>query len=641
RRGRRALALLAVWTLPSLCFLALTAGFYRHWRIEVPARLPPSATAAIMTTLRTALDGGAVREPDDPALGRPLPHGGPVAVTVYLASGKAAARVDGHGATIALATRDAAQQLAQHAAGLPADERDRARIVVDVVVGRGPLERDDPLLKLAALQPGVDGLEATATMHDGREATYLLAPCELVAGGLLGKTQVSKAMPEVGTGVDFDRADRLIAERAQLLPRAWTELPRRYRRVRTDAFVEPPGHQGAPLPLYRCLPPGPDVTPDNLERQALEGARYLVAHLGPNGRYVYEQNLTTGQGTDPLRGGAYSLPRHAGTTYFLAEAYRITRAAWLREPIERAFAHLDTLIEASTCKGLLRDGTRFACIADRGERRPGLGNTALAVVALVEYQRATGDTRYLDLATRLGAFILMMQRPDGSFRHIYDLDQQRPSEKEHLLYFSGEAALAMARMYTITGDDRYARSAERALDSLVGAYDSLVGGFVYGEEHWTCITAEALWPRVAKQKYLDFCLGLTRFWGEAQPGPGDYPDDQDLLGAQMVTPFLMPQNTPAGSHSEASISTYLLARHMGHLEPALRTQILATLHYLLRQQIRPDSDFTMSSAAHADGGMPGNPVDRTVRIDYVQHTCSAMLRGVELAREVPRSPAYP
>jgi len=32
---------------------------------------------------------------------------------------------------------------------------------------------------------------------------------------------------------------------------------------------------------------------------------------------------------------------------------------------------------------------------------------------------------------------------------------------------------------------------------------------------------------------------------------------------------------------------------------------------------------------------------RTVRIDYVQHVCSAMLRGIELAREVPRTPAYP
>jgi hypothetical protein len=29
------------------------------------------------------------------------------------------------------------------------------------------------------------------------------------------------------------------------------------------------------------------------------------------------------------------------------------------------------------------------------------------------------------------------------------------------------------------------------------------------------------------------------------------------------------------------------------------------------------------------GGMPGSPIDRTVRIDYVQHVCSAMIRASE------------
>jgi hypothetical protein len=65
------------------------------------------------------------------------------------------------------------------------------------------------------------------------------------------------------------------------------------------------------------------------------------------------------------------------------------------------------------------------------------------------------------------------------------------------------------------------------------------------------------------------------------------------------------------------------------------------LHYLLRQQIREDNDHAVVAVARGRGGVPANPTDRTVRIDFVQHVCSAMLRGVELAREVPRTPAYP
>jgi hypothetical protein len=640
--SRRAPALVAVWTVPSLVFLVFTWINYAAWRIEVPPRLDDGARAAVMASLRDALDRGLVAAPVHPALARRLPRGGPVAVTVYV-DGQPLGRVDGYGQTIALATRAAAAQLVTHrAAKLTEPWRARARIKVDVVVGRGPIDREQWPLTLVALHPGLEGLAVTLPDPPaGVAGELMLLPDDMFLRGLLARKPISRDIPDVGMGVELEKADRILHESVGLGPKAWAALDRRYARVRTDAFVERPGHDGPPLPLTRGLPPGPPVTADVLEAAALEGARYLVAHLGPNGRYVYEQNLTTGAATDPLKGGAYSLPRHAGTTYFLAEAYRLTQASWLREPIERAFAHLDDLLEASTCQGTLPDGARFACVADRGERRPVLGSTALAVVALAEYQRATGDRRYLDMATRLSAFILMMQRPDGSFRHVYELKTRTPSEKEKLLYFSGEAALAMARMYAVTGDERYAVSAEKALDWLVDWYDFFVGGFIYGEEHWTCIASEALWPRVAKPKWLAFCNGLARFWGSAQPWPGDHPDQGDLAGAHMVTPFLMPHNTPAGSHSEASISTYLLGRHLGRPEPWLRTQILATLHYLLRQQIRADNDFAVVAGARGLGGVPGSPVDRMVRIDYVQHVCSAMLRGVELAREVPRSPAYP
>lgn len=653
---RRALALVAVWTGPSLVFLALTWWFYGTWRIDVPPPLDAAGRAAVMAPLRAALDGATAPAPV--GLARRLPGRGPVVVTAYL-GGARVARLEARGDTLAQAVSAAAVALAADpVARRPAEERARIRLKVDVVVGRGPMERDHWLFRLAALHPGLEGLSVTTTDPSGSAVEHLLLPDEMFLEGLLGKKPIAKTMPDVGMGVELEKADRLLATRVGLGPKAWLALARRYQRFRTDAFVEPPrgaavsvgasagdvssvGSAVVPLPLERGVPPGPPVAADTLEDAGLAGARYLIAHLAPNGRYVYEQNLTTGQATDPLRGGAYSMPRHAGTTYFLAEAYRLTGRDWLREPIERAFAHLDELINASTCKGTLPDGAAFACVADRGERRPVLGSTALAVVALAEYQRATGSTRYLPLATRLSAFLLMMQRPDGSFRHVYDLGKREASEKEMLLYFSGEAALALARMYAVTGNERYAVAAEKALDWLVGWYDFFVGGFLYGEEHWTCIAAEALWPRVAKDSYLDFCNGLTRFWGNTQVWPGDHPDQEDLVGAQMVTPFIMPQNTPAGSHSEASLSTYLLGRHMGRPDPALRRQILATLHYLLRQQIRPDSAFAVLDVARGQGGLPGNPVDRTVRIDFVQHVCSAMLRGKELAHELPHQPAYP
>jgi hypothetical protein len=154
-----------------------------------------------------------------------------------------------------------------------------------------------------------------------------------------------------------------------------------------------------------------------------------------------------------------------------------------------------------------------------------------------------------------------------------------------------------------------------------------MGGFFYGEEHWTCIAAEAIWPVVQKPKYEAFCNGYGAFLRAQQPEVGDHPDEDDLAGAYNVTPFVVPYNTPAGSRTEAMISAYLLGVYHGDPDPEIRGQIALALQYVLGQQVRPDSDF--DAVGPADGAIPGTPIDRSVRIDYVQHVCSAMIRASE------------
>ncbi|MGE3544653.1 MAG: hypothetical protein AB7L28_12000, partial [Kofleriaceae bacterium] len=333
-------------------------------------------------------------------------------------------------------------------------------------------------------------------------------------------------------------------------------------------------------------------------------------------------------GTPPTASrGAYSMPRHAGTTYFLAELYRITKEPWLREPIERAFAHLAELMSSGRCATTLPDGSEIDCVLDKTEGTASLGSTALTVVALAEYQRATGDARYLPTAKKLAGFLLYMQRPDGSFRHRYNPTTKAPNETDQLLYYSGEAALALARMHVITGDPVYAKAAEAGLDWLVEWYDFFVGGFLYGEEHWTCIAAEALWPSAKNPRYREFCHGYGAFLRDQQAVHGERRDHEDLAGSYQATPFVVPSNTPAGSRSEAMISAYLLGRYHGQPDIRVRRQVEAALQYLLGQQIRPENDFNVVGSAQ--GGMPKNPIDRTVRIDYVQHVCSAMIRASE------------
>ena len=112
---------------------------------------------------------------------------------------------------------------------------------------------------------------------------------------------------------------------------------------------------------------------------------------------------------------------------------------------------------------------------------------------------------------------------------------------------------------------------------------------------------------------------------------GEHPDQDDFVGAYNFTSFVPPYNTPAGSRTEAMISSYLLGTYHGTPDAAVRGQIAAALQYTLGQQIRVESDFNVVGPGL--GGMPGSPIDRTVRIDYVQHVCSAMIRSIDLLDE--------
>lgn len=643
-RWRRRVGLIALWVLPSAILLQLSWCVYSSYRIRVPERLGPQQRAAIVAHLRSTLEGtGATTPAELPALpNRSLPDEGPLIVSVWY-QGRSVVRIDAYGRTVATATREAQSRLSadQRVAALTAEARREARIKVDVVVGRAELMRPSSrlsrlisgflgmdILPTVAAHAGVDGIGVT--LHGRTHA--LLLPDELVRARLVSAKNPIKRVPELKVGLDLDRIDAQLARWAGVPMGAFEHADRVYWRFRTDSFVEQPldRRPAPPLPLYRGLPPRPELTAKNLRAAALAGARYLVAHLADSGRYIYEQDLTSGTATDPEKPYPYSIPRHAGTTYFLAQLYRITGEEFLREPIERAFAHLRDLVEAGGCAGTTPEGAPFECVVDRGQKVASLGSAALAVVALVEYRRATKDPRYDELARHLAEWILYMQKPSGDFCHRYDIVNQQRDEKTQLLYFSGEAALAMVQMHLVTGEERYLRSAERALDYLVSWYDFFVGGFIFGQEHWTCIAAEAAWPALEHDRYRKFCDHYAKFLRMQQVREGDFPDQPDVVGAYNVSPFVLPNNTPSGSQSEAMISAYLLGVHHGKPNPKILAQIMRAMRYVLGQQIREESAWDVSPKARGIGAVPGSPIDRKVRIDYVQHVCSAMIRASEL-----------
>jgi hypothetical protein len=509
-----------------------------------------------------------------------------------------------------------------------------ARIKVDVLLARGRLlQWPEPLFALG-LVPGLDGVGVTVGDRD----VYLL-PDELMLADALASRQPLAAL-DFELGANKDRIDELLAKQLGLDDNAFARADKKYFRFRTDGFIES-ADRAAVLPVMRGNTPGPSPTKENLRAGAIAGGRYLLRHLYDDGRFGYEYTPSTDK--DEAYGLDYSLPRHAGGAYFLAQIFGATRDDAFRAGSSRALDFLAAR-QPDACNKPER-----ACVANRESRYADLGTTAMSLLAVVEYESATGDRALLPWARRLAGFLLYMQKPDGDFCHVFDPIVDRRDEKTKMLYFSGEAAFALAKLVALLGpgDADYARfvgALDRGLDYLTGAqYAFLAGQFYFGEDHWTCMAADAGWDALSpahRERYADFCDAFAAFLRRTQFQAGEpvVAAQPDFLGAYGFSPFLPPHATPVGSRSETTISTYLMRQRRGRDAKSddrnggreTLEQIRLGMQFLLAHQIRDDDAYLMANADAARGGFLMSDVKRYIRIDFVQHSCSAMLRAIPL-----------
>jgi hypothetical protein len=459
-----------------------------------------------------------------------------------------------------------------------------ATLVYESVVAEGPVVMHPDAALALSFVAGRDGVMAT---FDGR--TEYVTPDDLLARQAYGK---EIQWPAVGlrAGVDVPVLWALLSDRFGV---PVYDLSRRVRLCRIRVVRSIPGD-----------PPAPGA--------AVGAGRFLARGVNAEGHFRYLIDAPTNR---TLAG--YDWPRHAGATYYLAQVAALSGDAEVGSAALRA-------------AGWMRDHAVTHCGAARcigSERVVDVGATSLAVVAFVEIARTKLDPTYALVVPALTAFLRDQQRPDGDFMHEYDRESQRPIDIQ-LIYYTGEAALALSRAHALLGDARDVEAASRALAYLVGPGWSFFGSrYYFGEEHWTCQAMDDLWERSPNPAALDFCLRWHAFGRRVQYAAGDTPYDAE--GAYGVGPLVPPQLTPAGSRSEAALATLDVARKAGvdegELGP-LEAQIRRSIAMLLRHQFHPGPRHLLADPAAVEGAMPASEVDWQLRIDFVQHTGGALIR---------------
>lgn len=652
-----------------LCLAAIYYGVY--WWAYMPAheRLPAPARAEAMALLQAARDSKAPlpQGPQHSALKRKVR--GPIFVKLHLRGNLPFEYRSGSPVVIWDAVRAAALELRASADVSALSEPDRrlSRFKIDIAHGRAPIVTKPEILFAISVVPGVDGLGVKA---GGR--TAYLDPDESLRRGLVTGYQPFKFVKEFKAGLHIGEVNEYLGRQLGMWQDGrYPKASKTYFRFRTEGFVEAPwarGKRGGLLPVYRGNTPPPKFNRQAVIDACVAGGNYILrqlmqrrarvpmriamrkgsrpklhAHiLGPDWRLrTHRKRLGLGQFkyiyyplTDNYDVGGYSLPRHAGTTYALALLYGKLKGrpgvspeqlSKFGDGARTAIRYLANMVRRGRCRHAERG---YVCVS-RG-RYTDLGSSALPLVAIMEYQRQTGDRQYEDLGRHLANFLLYMQKSDGEFCHRYDVEGAQKLCKHKLLYYSGEAALALALAYDQLRDERYRKATRKALDYLTGEnYWPLTLKFLFGEDHWTCIAAEAAWPHIKRKHYAQFCYEFASFQRRQQFFAREKAVF-DYEGGYGITPFFPPHLTPAGSRTEAMVSAYDLSRHRRETRHVIGSQIVRAFRYIVRHQVRLGNSYLFVKPRYAIGAIRKSPIKYEVRIDYVQHTIAAMVRALDL-----------
>ncbi|NDL71053.1 UDP-N-acetylmuramoyl-tripeptide--D-alanyl-D-alanine ligase [Vreelandella alkaliphila] len=242
----------------------------------------------------------------------------------------------------------------------------------------------------------------------------------------------------------------------------------------------------------RATPPLTAVSTGELIARS---TRFLGKQVSQDGRYVY--------GYFPCfdrRINTYNSLRHASSTYALLEGYEACAEQALLSHEE-----LDVLRQqiASALSGLCsqfvihRQGAAY--VVDVGDIIK-LGANAVAILALVKYHQVTGDDRYAELADALALGISRMQETDGSFVHVLNAADLSVKEKTRIIYYDGEAAFALMRLYDHTRDSRWLACVVKAFDYFIAS------GHENAHDHWLAYCSNELVTHCPERKYFAFAV---------------------------------------------------------------------------------------------------------------------------------------
>ncbi len=337
----------------------------------------------------------------------------------------------------------------------------------------------------------------------------------------------------------------------------------------------------------------------------------------------------------------YNIVRHAGAAFALC-AHRRLVGGERASPAHNDFTAGNKAL--AYIKQISVKDPRFGFVYVPDGKRIKLGAAALSLVAFCERERAGGDESNRDVMKGLARFILNQQTPQGEFLSHYDAEKGKPVKKFISLYYPGEALLGLLRLYKLTGkkDKQLLEACHRGAKYLIKFEDAQLMAHInkggdpskgYPPDAWFMQALEELIDVDSKPEYVKHLFRLadsmiawqfTSLEGDPKAAWGGSTRFPDLLGA--IDESDPPSACATGARCEGMVSALRVARKRGRKDEAKKyaESLDLAAKFVIQNQFHAHNSYTLPRPEKASGAFRLNPLECTIRVDYVQH-CAAFL----------------
>lgn len=243
----------------------------------------------------------------------------------------------------------------------------------------------------------------------------------------------------------------------------------------------------------------PAVSVDQALAAAVAAAEWIERSQLDDGRYVYEYNRETNTLPDD-----YNVVRHAGVTMSLYHAVDAGLPQFL-EAADRGQEYMD--------ENLYRFDD-WAAFKNPRDINLQLGSSSLMLVGLAFRRMATGDEQYDELMREAARFLVVLQRPDGSFLANWDTNRKAPDPTTTSKYATGEAFWALALMQDLFPGEGWDAPTRLVADYLSTSRDEEEGfSFPPWADQWAAYGLMQTGPWGLNDDNITYARSLSQRFG--------------------------------------------------------------------------------------------------------------------------------